>query len=199
MSAIGGVLRNNMGHCICVFSIPIPPIEMNSAAVMAIFRAINPNNNVLWELEKIRLIVESDSSNAVRWCNEDFGGPWNLNFQLNYIRNARHNWMDIEIIHKGGGSNVVADTLAKQGLTRDAEFMAWIWFKFLNLRRARINDMLGLYPSCIFIHLKPTSWFPLGVVWWFRVSCVRSSMECLSLYGNVFVDVIFLLCFGIEM
>lgn len=47
MSAIGGVLRNNMGHCICVFSIPIPPIEMNSAAVMAIFRAINPNNNVL--------------------------------------------------------------------------------------------------------------------------------------------------------
>lgn len=84
MSAIGGVLRNHKGVFMCVFSSPIPPIEINSAEVLAIFRAIQ----ISMRYENIRsnhLEIESDSMNAVRWCNEDKGGPWNLNFQLNFI------------------------------------------------------------------------------------------------------------------
>ena len=125
MSAIGGVLRNNFGHFMCVFSSPVPLIEINSAEILAIYRAIQitmAHENMM----KLKLIIESDSLNAVRWCNEDTGGPWNLNFQLNYIRNARNQWLDLSIVHKGRSSNMVADILAKQGLVRDAEFLAWL-------------------------------------------------------------------------
>lgn len=44
--------------------------------------------------------MKSGSSNAVRWCNDDKGGPWNLKFQLNYIRNARkkNGWIYLLLI-----------------------------------------------------------------------------------------------------
>lgn len=125
MSAIGGVLRNNHGHFLCLFSSPIPPIEINSAEVLAIFRATQISMSYD-HLRNSTLIIESDSFNAIEWCNAELGGPWNLNFQLNFIRNARRQWLNISIIHKGRSSNVVADSLAKQGLVRDAEFLAWL-------------------------------------------------------------------------
>lgn len=39
-SAIGGVLRNENGAFICIFSAPTPPMEINNAEVLAIHRAI---------------------------------------------------------------------------------------------------------------------------------------------------------------
>ena len=124
-SAIGGVLRDSNDIFKCVFSKPIPLIEINSAEVLAIFRASQIALGTDF-FKSCNLIIESDSVNAVRWCNEDMGGPWNLNFQLNFIRNARRSWLNLKIIHKGRSSNVVADSLAKQGLTRADEFLAWL-------------------------------------------------------------------------
>lgn len=124
-SAIGGVLRDSNGVFKCVFSSPIPFIEINSAEILAIFRA----SQIAMTMESFKnhkLIIESDSSNAVMWCNAEHGGPWNLNYQLNFIRNVRRSWLNMEIIHKGRSSNIVADTLAKQGLTRADEFLAWL-------------------------------------------------------------------------
>ncbi|XP_048490879.1 uncharacterized protein LOC125492440 [Beta vulgaris subsp. vulgaris] len=123
-AAIGGVLRNSKGNFTCMFSSPIPPIEINYAEVLAIHRAIQislrsqptPNHPIL---------IESDSHNAVKWSNDDNGGPWNLNFQLNFIRRAIKGGK-VRIIHRGRGSNIVADLLAKQGHTRSDEFIAWI-------------------------------------------------------------------------
>lgn len=71
-------------------------------------------------------MLESDSADAVKWANDNEGGPWNLNFQLNFIRNARKEWLDISIVHKKRSSNAVADALAKQGLSRYDEFLAWL-------------------------------------------------------------------------
>lgn len=124
-AAIGGVLRNAMGNFICIFSSPIPQMEINSAEVLAILRA----TQISLAFEHLKLspiIIESDSANAVKWCNENQGGPWNLNFQLNNIRNARQGSLDMVIVHKGRSSNMVADALAKQGLTRADEFLAWL-------------------------------------------------------------------------
>lgn len=39
-SAIGGVLRDDKGVFLCVFSSPIPTMEINSAEVHAIHRAV---------------------------------------------------------------------------------------------------------------------------------------------------------------
>lgn len=120
MSAIGGVLRNESGIFMCAFSSPVPPIEINSAGIIAIFRAIQISFE---NIQKTPITIESDSANAVKWCNSNEWGSWNLNIQLNYIRNARKEWLDISIIHKRMDSNVVADTLSKQGF---AEFLAWL-------------------------------------------------------------------------
>lgn len=125
MSATRRVLHNSNGLFMCLFSCPVPPIEINSAEILAIFRATQIS--MAYEnLQKSSIIIESDSANAVKWCNCNEGGPWNLKFQLNFIRNAREKWLDLSIIHKGRESNVVADSLAKQGLRRDAEFLAWL-------------------------------------------------------------------------
>lgn len=124
-SAIGDVLRDHLGNFKCMFSSPIPPIEINCAEILAIYRAIqiSINND---NIKKHSIIIESDSVNAVKWCNDDVGGPWNLNFQLNFIRNARKRWLNLEINHRGRGANMVADSLAKQGLVRNTEFLAWL-------------------------------------------------------------------------
>lgn len=123
-AVVGGVLRNALGNFICLFSSPIPFMEINSAEVYAIFRAIQISMNS----EAIKghyLTIVSDSSNAVQWCNLNNGGPWNLNFLLNYIRNARKSGLSLSIVHKGRSTNGVADALAKQGLSRKDEFLAW--------------------------------------------------------------------------
>lgn len=124
-SAIGGVLRNHLGNFMCLFSSPIPFMEINSAEILAIYRAvkITTSNEAL---KGAKLILESDSKNVVCWCNSDSGGPWNLNFQLSFIRNVCKGGIDISIVHRGGSANFMADSMAKQGLHRKSEFIAWL-------------------------------------------------------------------------
>lgn len=124
-SAVGGVLRNHLGVFMCLFSCLIPHMEINSAEVWVIHRAIN----IILSKDEFRrheVIIESDSLNIVSWCNGNKGGPWNLSFQLNFIRNSLKKWMNISIIHKGRESNFVADSLAKLGIPRLDDFVAWI-------------------------------------------------------------------------
>lgn len=100
-------------------------MEINSAEIYAIFRATQITL-AFDHLRDCHMIIESDSANTVKWCNDNHGGPQNLSFQLNLIRNARREWMDMTIVHKGRSSNMVADALAKQGLVRSDEFLAWM-------------------------------------------------------------------------
>ena len=123
-AAVGGVLRSDKGLFMALFSSPIPKMEINSAEVFAIMRAIMISLSCD-KTKNQRIIIESDSMNAVKWCLEEEGGPWNISFQLNFIRNARRKWLNLSIIHRGRESNNVADCMAKQGLRRDAEFLAW--------------------------------------------------------------------------
>lgn len=71
--------------------------------------------------EKGNLILELDSSNAVLWSNSNFGGPWNINHHLNFIRNACKKYLNIQVIHKSRDFNFVAHTLAKQGLLKQKQ------------------------------------------------------------------------------
>lgn len=124
-AAIGGVLRNSRGEFLCMFSCPIPPMEINSAEVLAIHRAIQITINCD-RFRSQRILIESDSYNAVKWCSEVKGGPWHLNFILNFIRSAPGRGLTISISHKLRSSNVVADAFAKQGLFRSSDFVAWL-------------------------------------------------------------------------
>lgn len=123
-AAVGGVLLNELGNFICIFSSPIALMEINSAGVYAIFRAIKISITSD-RIKNHNLIIISDSANAVRWCNQESGGPWNLTFMLNFIRSVRKSWLSVTIHHKRHATNVRADALAKQGLRRMDEFLAW--------------------------------------------------------------------------
>lgn len=124
-SAIGGVLRDASGRFMCVFSSPIPLMEINSAKVFAIHRAIKISS-ASHRNTACHIIIESDSHNAVSWCNAKEGGPWNLAFILNFIRNSLKEGLGFSIVYRGRESNYVADALAKQGLRRVDNFIAWI-------------------------------------------------------------------------
>ncbi|XP_010669425.1 uncharacterized protein LOC104886657 [Beta vulgaris subsp. vulgaris] len=124
-SAIGGVLRDSQGKFLCIFSSPIPFMEINHAEVLAIHRAVKLSSTIDY-LSQSKIEIESDSQNAVHWCNNKNEGPWNLNFTINFIRNAMCRGMGIEIFYRSRESNIVADHLAKQGLSRVDEFVAWL-------------------------------------------------------------------------
>ncbi|XP_056690105.1 uncharacterized protein [Spinacia oleracea] len=95
-ASIGGVLRNHQGNFICVFSSPMPFVEINHAEILAIHRAIKIFM-AYDHLRQSRLLVESDSINAVKWCNNEKEGPWNLNFIINFIRSAMTTGEGIEL------------------------------------------------------------------------------------------------------
>lgn len=125
-AAIGGVLRNNNGDFICIFSTPIPPMEINNAEVNAIYRALQITIGSLHKVQPENLVIESDSLNAVKWCTASEGGPWNLNFHFNFIRNIQQRYPSLLITHQVRSANHVADSFAKQGLHRNSEFIAWL-------------------------------------------------------------------------
>ena len=125
-SAIGGVLRNSKGEFLCMFSTPLPPMEINNAEVNAIFRAFQISTASPNRIKMEHIMIESDSLNAVKWCTASEGRPWNLNFHLNFIRNVQLRFPSMAITHHPRSSNHVADALAKQGLHRQSEFLAWI-------------------------------------------------------------------------
>ena len=124
-ASIGGVLRNSEGKFKCLFSSPIPNMEINLAEIFAIHRALKISLSKP-EFKNYHLIIESDSANAVQWCNKKSGGPWNIHFILNFIRNISTSGLQVSICHRGRASNGIADGLAKQGLGRNDAFIAWL-------------------------------------------------------------------------
>lgn len=124
-SAIGGVLRDHNGNFICLFSSPIPTMNINSAEILAIHRAIKTHLSCE-QIAKSNVCIESDSRNAIQWCSNHSGGHWNLNFILNFIRSYMLKG-NVQLMYKGRKSdNFVADSLAKQGLDRNDEFLTWV-------------------------------------------------------------------------
>lgn len=126
-STIGGVLRDDKGDFICLFFSTYTPMEINNAEVFAILRAIQIILSNTNRLSSQNFIIESYSFNVVTRCNTPSNGPWNLKFQLNFIRNVLNNCPSFSIIHHVRSSSHVADVLPKQGLRWQDEFFAWIW------------------------------------------------------------------------
>lgn len=74
LSSIGGILRDHNDKFICMFSSPIPFMQINKAQVLAIHRALKISA-ASPQIRSSYLIIESDSSNAVSWCCKEASGP----------------------------------------------------------------------------------------------------------------------------
>lgn len=83
--------RIAMWGFMCIFSSPIHRMEINSAEVFAVLRIVKISISDL-RLCNMTIIIESNLANVVNWCTSDnSGGPWNLNFLLNFIRSSLKN------------------------------------------------------------------------------------------------------------
>lgn len=122
---IGGVLRDWHGKIRCIFSINIKDSEINDAELKAIHMGCSLSRQKDL-LRLLRMEIESDSKNAVMWCNNPKKSPWNLTFFINIINLMRSSWSDFRISHKGRDANVVADLMAKQEGGRVEPLIAWL-------------------------------------------------------------------------
>ena len=110
----------------CFFSIPYGIIDSNLAEFSAIRKALqllylNP------AFHHVKITIESDSSNAIAWINNSAKTlPWKLHNELCLIDNLKAGFPLISFVHTLRENNSMADTLAKQGVFRDRDFIAWM-------------------------------------------------------------------------
>ncbi|XP_057249213.1 uncharacterized protein LOC130590681 [Beta vulgaris subsp. vulgaris] len=123
-SVIGGALLNRKKEILCLFSSPIPPMDSNSAEVIAIHRATQISiNSELYKNQPTELF--SKSLMAVKWCSSTTGGSPNLSLMLNFIRSASARGLNLSISHKAQSSLSVKDLIANHGYFRNSEFVIW--------------------------------------------------------------------------
>ena len=91
LGGAGGVFRDHAGVVRCIFSIPYGIVDSNLAEVIAIRKALEilSLNN---EFHDARVIVESDSTNVVKWVNQSPDDwPWTMHNELCLIKNFKGN------------------------------------------------------------------------------------------------------------
>lgn len=76
------------------------------AEVRAIVMACKSSQQKEW-LRYLHIEIESDSQNAVSWCNDEGGGPWDLNFYINYINRMKVTWKEFRIRDRHRSSIIV--------------------------------------------------------------------------------------------
>ena len=104
-----GVLCNDKGVILCVFSESVGVRDSNEAEVLAILEALRIFSRSL----QGRLIVGSDSSNGISWVMNSTVKPWKFQFFLNEIKEfaSSHSVVFSHVIRTANG---LVDPLAKQ-------------------------------------------------------------------------------------
>ncbi|KAK9283223.1 hypothetical protein L1049_011459 [Liquidambar formosana] len=80
---IGGVLRDEHGRILCVFSAPIGSVDSNFAELLAVREALRLFSASVW-VSSSHLLIESNSSLVVSWINSR-SRIWKFNFAINEI------------------------------------------------------------------------------------------------------------------
>lgn len=81
-AGIGGVLCYHKGEVTLMFSKNAGSKESNEAEIMAVLEALC----IFSAFFPTKLIVESDSENAVRWVSHHGTNPWRFQFLSNEIK-----------------------------------------------------------------------------------------------------------------
>ncbi|XVF56549.1 hypothetical protein PTKIN_Ptkin06aG0129900 [Pterospermum kingtungense] len=66
-----------------------------------------------------KLIIESDSKNAIGWVNNPYDAPWKVRKFVNHILNLRSQLSDVQFLHICREANQRADHLAKEGAIQE--------------------------------------------------------------------------------
>ena len=111
-AGIGGVLRNDKGEVLLMFSKSVGIRDSNEAESLAILEALRIFSTSFHG----PLLVESDSTNAVGWLLKPDSRPWNFQFHFNEMKKISS--LVVSFGHVLRRANSIADALVKQGVDR---------------------------------------------------------------------------------
>ncbi|KAF2289423.1 hypothetical protein GH714_036103 [Hevea brasiliensis] len=122
----GGVLGNSDGSFLCILFGSCGICDSNDAEVLASGKALKLSVTYhSCDLEGI--IIESNSLNAIISINSNNEcRSRHLQYVFNSIDSLRSRIPNLSLQHVLRECNQVADCLAKQGVTRDVDFFAWL-------------------------------------------------------------------------
>ncbi|XVF24309.1 hypothetical protein REPUB_Repub13aG0116700 [Reevesia pubescens] len=112
LAGIGGVLRDEMGVRLLVFSKAIGIADSNEAEFIAIKKAFSVFVSSPWS-KVYGLIVDSDSQADVKWFNYNGTMPWKLKKFCPFIDSLKGAVISWQVHHIFRESNDIADGLAK--------------------------------------------------------------------------------------
>jgi len=97
----------------------------NQLHLRAIVKAIELSaSNCLFHHQ--HLIIESDSVNAISWMNKPHNRPWKHHNLFSSVNRLKAYFGSITFSHIFRESNCMTDCMAKQGVQRSSDFVAWL-------------------------------------------------------------------------
>lgn len=124
LSGIGGALRNHQGHLLGIFSLPVGTLDSNIAELRAVVKAIELSASKCF-LHHKHIIIESDSANVISWMHNPHNRPWMHSDLFSTVQKLTRLFGSITFSHVYRESNSLADCMAKQGVRRSSDFIAW--------------------------------------------------------------------------
>jgi len=124
-SGIGGVLRNHHGILLGIFSLSVGILDSNVAELRAVVKAIELSASNCF-LHHKHIIIESDSANVISWMNNPHNRPWIHHKLFSSAQRLASCFDSITYTHSYRESNHMEDHLAKQGVHRISDFVAWL-------------------------------------------------------------------------
>ncbi|XVF45785.1 hypothetical protein PTKIN_Ptkin02bG0234500 [Pterospermum kingtungense] len=125
-AGIGGVMRDHTTKELACFSKSIGVEDSNIAELLAIREAFLVFIASPLVVDK-KLIIESDSQNAVSWVNVPSSAPWRVFNFINHIEALKMQVIDWKVNHVFREMNEVADNLAKEAIYRLSDMIVTCW------------------------------------------------------------------------
>nr|XP_034930821.1 uncharacterized protein LOC118061489 [Populus alba] len=125
LSGIGGALRNHQGHLLGIFSLQVGILDSNIAELRAVVKAIELSASKCF-LHHKHIIIESDSANVISWMHNTHNRPWMHRDLFSTVQKLTSLFGSITFSHVYRESNSLADCMAKQGVHRSSDFIAWL-------------------------------------------------------------------------
>ena len=123
-AGIGGVLRDCNASVKAIFSKHIGEVDSNMAELLAVREALRLFVTTRWAYSH-KLIIESDSNNVVKWMNNPSETPWRMKRHLAHIESYKQQLLSCDIIYIPREGNEMADVLAKSGVSRQHDLVAF--------------------------------------------------------------------------
>ena len=123
-AGIGGVLRDCNASVKAVFSKSIGVVDSNLAELLAVREALQLFVTSHWASSH-KLIIESDSSNVVKWMSNPSDAPWRMKKYIGRMDICKQQLLSCDFILIPREGNDMADELAKAGVDRQHDLVAF--------------------------------------------------------------------------